>query len=84
MAGPLKGGGGKGLSTKEKNNFWVFLLVMVLLITKPGGGGTNGLIGLSTKTKNFPASLRKTQNGYLQTIENIHLINKTASVRVVR
>ena len=62
MDSPLReGGGGKGLSTKEKNNtFLIFFFVCVLLTTKPRerAGGAKGHSGLSTFFL-FAASLTK-------------------------
>ena len=53
------GGGGNGLSTKEKRTFYeciYFKFLAVFFTTKPrggGGGGAKGLRGLSTKKKLF-------------------------------
>ena len=50
----MRGGGGKGLSTKEKitlEKCFYFKFVTVLLTTK--GGGAKGLSGLSIKKRFF-------------------------------
>ena len=51
---PLREGGGKGLSTKEKRTFFnVFLSFFVLLTSKPRGVGLKALLDCPLRKKNF-------------------------------
>ena len=49
VVSPLRGVGGKGLSTKEKRTLFFLKFVIVLLTIKPRGGGLRALVGCPLK-----------------------------------